>query len=111
MLLKAFWYTVAMHLDIPHKLPTYEAKARIVETLSEARAKAAGKLTITEERWENNILHFDITAEGQRITGTLEIQEKAFALEAKLPFMLRLFEGQIEKAAKEQVANMLTTRA
>ena len=96
-----------MHLDIPHQLGRVEATTRIKRALIEARAKAGDKVKIDEERWEGDILHFDITAESQHIMGTLEVKDREFSLDAKLPFMLRLFEGQIEKAAKEQVQQML----
>jgi len=96
-----------MHLDIPHKFTKTEARSRLVAALNEAKAQAADKVKIEEERWEENMLHFAVVAEGQRITGTLEVQDNQYAVDAKLPLMLRLFEGRIERAAKEQVQQML----
>ena len=96
-----------MHLQIPHQFSQGEATQRIKQALDEARPKLGDKAKIEEERWEGNILHFAFTAEGQHITGQLDVQDNAFVVDAKLPFMLRLFEGQIEKAVQQQASQML----
>ncbi len=96
-----------MHLDIPHKFTITEARSRTKNAIEQAKTQAADKLKITEERWEENTLHFDVTAEGQRLHGTLEVMENTFSVNVKLPLRYRLFEKQIEKAAKEQIAKML----
>lgn len=96
-----------MHSTIPHRFSKSEAAARIKAALQEARPQIAGKADIHEERWEGDRLHFDFTVEGQRISGTLTIEDSRYVLDAKLPLMLRLFEGRIEKAIEEQAKTML----
>jgi hypothetical protein len=92
-----------MHLAIPHKFTKTEAMSRVKNALSEVRAQTAGKMTVAEERWEGSTLHFDVTAEGQRITGTFAIEDSQFVLNAKLPLMMRLFEGRIERELAQQI--------
>lgn len=96
-----------MHLKIPHKFSRFEAVQRVKRMLDEARPKLAGKAIIEEERWEGDILHFAFTAEGQHIKGELEVKDSAFEVEAKLPLMLRLFEGKIQKMIEEQAKQIL----
>ena len=96
-----------MHVQIPHKFSAPEAVSRIKNALTEAKKQMDGKGSIDEERWEGNTLHFAVSGQGQKISGTLEVKEKEFDLNAKLPFMLRLFEGKIEKAIKEQAQSLL----
>ena len=96
-----------MQVNIPHKFSKAEAMRRVKLALDEARAKAGKEATIHEERWEDNVLYFDVEGQGQRITGTFTVNEDNFDLYAKLPLMLRMFEGRIEKAIKEQAAQML----
>lgn len=60
-----------MQVQIPHKFTQAQAIAQVKRALDEGRAKAAGQATIHEERWDDNILHFDVTAQGQRISGTV----------------------------------------
>lgn len=65
------------------------------------------KVNITEERWENDVFHFAFTAQGQHISGTLEVKEKEYDINAKLPLMMRLFEGKIKKAIEAQTKELL----
>ena len=96
-----------MHIDIPHTYNTpAEAVARVKAALDEARPQLAGKATITKEAWEGDTLSFAAEVQGQGISGTLVVRDKVFDINAKLPLMLRMFEGKIEKAIKEQTAKM-----
>lgn len=102
-----FCYNVAMQVTIPHKLTKEQAIAQVKNSLDEARPKMEGQATLNEERWEDNVLHFDVTAQGQRIAGTLAVEDQNFELNAKLPLMLRMFEGRIKKAIEEQTRQAL----
>ena len=95
-----------MHLEIPHKFTKTEATSRIKNALADAKQKVADKVKIHEERWEGDTLHFDFTAQGQRISGTLATEDNRYVLDAKLPLMLRMFEGRIEREASEYVKKM-----
>lgn len=96
-----------MHVQIPHKFSTTEAVSRVKNAIADAKSKMGDKGKIDEERWEGNTLHFAVSGQGQHVSGTLEVKDKEFILDAKLPLMLRLFEGKIEQAIKEQAAQML----
>lgn len=92
-----------MHIDIPHKFTQFEALQRVKRGLQEARPKLQDQAKIEEERWEDHTLHFTVVVQGQRITGSLDVQDKNFILDAKLPFLWRIFEGKIQRAIEEQV--------
>lgn len=96
-----------MQVKIPHNFSRAQATLRVKRALEEARPKMAGQAELHEERWEENVLHFDVTAQGQRISGTLTVEDSTFDLYAKLPLMLRMFEGQIEQMIQEQAQKML----
>lgn len=95
-----------MHLEIPHKTSQAAALVRVKHGLDEARSKMGDQAEIHEERWDGNTLHFDATAQGQRISGTLEVGENTLLIDAKLPLMLRLFEGRIERELKAQLGRL-----
>ncbi len=95
-----------MKVSIPHKLSEIEAITRVRKILHESRSKLAEHLTEVEEKWEGNTLHFAFTAQKQHIRGTLEVKDHVFNIYAKLPLMMRLFEGKIEKMIKEQAGQM-----
>ncbi len=96
-----------MQVQIPHKFTKTEAITRVKQAIEEGRSQIAGKATIDEERWEGDTLHFAFTGQGQSISGTLTVEDHQFDLYAKLPLMLKFFEGKIEKAIKEQATQML----
>lgn len=96
-----------MQITIPHKFTKEQAKERVVAALREAREKIGNQATIEKEEWTGDTLNFGFTVQGQSITGTFEVRDNDFNLDAKLPLMLRMFEGRIKKAIEEQAAAML----
>lgn len=96
-----------MQVQIPHKFTKAQAAAQVKAAIEDARPKMGEQATIHEERWDGEVLYFDVTAQGQRISGTLTVGDNNFDIYAKLPLMLRMFEGRIEKAIKEQTQQML----
>jgi hypothetical protein len=95
-----------MHLEIPHKTSQQAAVVRVKSALDEMRPKLQAEAEVHEERWDGDTLHFDATAQGQRISGTLEVAEKNFVIDAKLPMMLKLFEGRIEREIMQRVSQL-----
>ena len=96
-----------MHLQIPHKLSKGDAVAQVKKVLIDAKPHLGDKAQIEEERWEGDTLHFAFTANAQHITGALEVKDNEFVLDAKLPLMLRMFEGKIERMIQDQSKQML----
>jgi hypothetical protein len=96
-----------MQIAIPHKFSKAEAKVRVVAALNEVRGKIGAQATIEREEWEGDTLHFGFTAQGTAISGTFEVRDNDFYLDARLPLMLRMFEGRIKAAIEEQAQNML----
>lgn len=97
-----------MHIDIPHKFKTKaEAVQRVKSALVEMRPHLGDKAKIEKEEWAGDTLTFVADIQGQSISGTLEVRDAVFDINAKLPLMMRMFEGRIEKAIKAQIANTL----
>lgn len=82
------------------------AVAKIKTELIKNRAAINQHVTINEEKWQDNTLTFAVELQGKKITGTLEITEKDFVLDAKLPLMWRLFEKRIEAEIAKQVETL-----
>ena len=92
-----------MHIAIPHKSSKITAITKVKLALNEARPKAKeSQVEITDERWEGDTLHFSVNLQGKTITGTLQITDTEFVVDAKLPLLWRIFEGKIEKMIAEQ---------
>ncbi len=92
-----------MHFVVPHKTTQLGAVTKVRQVLQQSRSQLAAHAEITEERWEGNTLKFAATVQGKSITGSLEVTQKDFVIDAKLPLLWRIFEGRIEKMIAEQV--------
>jgi hypothetical protein len=95
-----------MHLEIPHKVSQAAAKQKVIQGLNEARPKLDGQAVIEKEEWVDDTLNFSVLVQGQRITGSLAVEENNFIIDAKLPFLWRMFEGKIQKAVEDQVKTL-----
>jgi len=95
-----------MHLAVPHKMSQAAAIERVKKALDENRAQIAQYAQITEEKWDGNTLDFTVDLQGKEITGTLEVTDADYVIDAKLPLLWRMFEGRIESQIAEQVKKM-----
>jgi hypothetical protein len=95
-----------MKFQIPHKTTKIEAMTRIKKMLAENQQKIAEHAVIEKTLWNDNVLDFAFTAQGTHISGTVTVTDTEFDVYAKLPLMYRLFEGQIEKMIKAEVAKL-----
>ena len=96
-----------MNVKFPHKFSKQEAIDRVKHILADAKPKLGDKGEITEERWEGDTLHFAFDAQSQHISGALEVRDTEYEINAKLPLMMRLFEGRLEKMIMDQASQML----
>jgi len=97
-----------MQLKIPHKLTQEQAIAQINKLINDAQAQASTQgVTINDTHWEDNVFHFDITGQGQRISGTAAVLPDAYDIDVKLPLMMRMFEGRIKKMLEDQTRQAL----
>ncbi len=77
-----------MNLTLPHELGRAEARRRIdegFETFAQHMGGAAGAL---ERAWSGDRLRFVVQALGQRISGTIDVEDAAIRLEVLLPNLL-----------------------
>lgn len=96
-----------MKVSIPHKQTKIAAITHIKKILNDSRSMMASQISDMKESWEGNILTFAFTAQKNHISGTLEVKDHSFELYAKLPLMMRLFEGKIEKMIQEESKKVL----
>lgn len=99
-----------MHIQVPHKKLKSEARQKIKDAIEEARPHMQGQVEVTKEEWQGDTLAFAVKVQGKEITGTLEVTESDFVLDAKLPLMWRIFEGRIQKEVAKQVEQMRGAR-
>lgn len=95
-----------MHFNFPHKTSAAAAKDKIIAVMTEHRAEIEKHSKIIKDTWEGNTLHFAVELQGKTITGTLEITDTEYILDAHLPLLWRMFEGRIEKEVEKQLRAM-----
>ncbi len=95
-----------MHVELPHQFSKKEAVNRVKQALNQSRGQLLQQAPDLTYKWEDDVLHFAATVQGKHITGTLAVEDKQFVLDAKLPLLWRMFEGQIEKALRQQVSQI-----
>ena len=96
-----------MHFEIPHTFSKQEAVGRVTEALAKSHAQLLEHVPDLTTDWQGERLNFAGTLQGAHIIGTVDVEDNQFVVDAKLPLMWRMFEGRIEKAIQEQVAQAL----
>ncbi len=106
-----------IHASAPHALGLDEAKQRIKGFLDQAQAKLAqGPVSApgippvsgsVEQKWEENVCEFTFSAQGQSISGTIEVAADKVDVAAKLPLAAFMFKGKIESALQEGLVAIL----
>jgi hypothetical protein len=88
-------------LDIPHKLGRDGARARIGGGVDKLAGMFPGGGHV-DKRWEGDVLHFTVSAMGQKVASRLEVFDDKVHAVVDLPPMLALFASKIrEKLGKE----------
>lgn len=95
-----------MKFTIPHGGSKEAAIAKVKQMLVEMRPQMEQHATDIKTEWDGDVLTFAFTAEGKHIEGTLTARESDFEVYAKLPLMMRMFEGTIERMIQAEVAKL-----
>ncbi|WP_448662143.1 polyhydroxyalkanoic acid system family protein [Sphingomonas sp. CJ20] len=88
-------------LDIPHKLGREAVRARLAGGVGKLAEMFPGGGHV-EQSWDGDVLHFTVSAMGQKVASRLEVFEEHVHAVVDLPPMLALFAAKIrEKLARE----------
>jgi hypothetical protein len=93
---------------IPHQLGRAEARRRIDARLGQGRdlVQKAG-LTMDDPSWEGDTLSFLVGALGQRVDGTVAVENEAVTVEVRLPLLLGIFSGKVRDVIAEKGGQLL----
>jgi hypothetical protein len=75
-------------VSIPHRLGKEEALRRLKTGLGSAGANFGHLFNIQEEIWNDDHLHFRVSALGQVASGSIDVAEDHVRLEVLLPWLL-----------------------
>ncbi|MGO9114052.1 MAG: polyhydroxyalkanoic acid system family protein [Thermoguttaceae bacterium] len=92
-----------LSLQIPHNLGREEATRRIQEQLPKVR----GQVADLDEQWQDHTLTFHFTVLGQKVGGTLAVEETAAIIDVDLPLAALMVKGMIEQRVRQELGTVL----
>jgi hypothetical protein len=75
-------------VTVSHRLGRDEAVRRLKDGLAHANGQLGSLLTIEDESWQGDTLHFRLRALGQAAAARIEVLEDALRIEVSLPWLL-----------------------
>ena len=92
---------------IPHRLGKDEALRRIRDGLGRAKSEFAMLITLEDERWDGDTLHFSVKSLGQRAQGSIGVYDAAVRVEVRLPWLLQRFAQAAQRVIGQKGQLML----
>jgi len=92
----------AITLSIPHELGRSEARRRVDEgfaSFSQHMGAVSGALT---KSWSGDRLSFAFAALGQKISGTIDVEDHAIRLEVLLPNLLAVMADKVKGRLRKE---------
>ena len=94
-------------ISLPHDLTEDEVKRRLVNGITDARARFPELLKGARETWSGNQMHLRASAMGQTITSLVDVQPKHVVLTIELPFVLGLLANVIRPRIEQEGRKLL----
>ena len=98
--------TAPIEVDIPHRLGTAPAKARIGSSFGRLAEFIPGG-AVTEHRWEGDTLHFTVEGLGQRVGARLDVSDANVHATFELPAFLAMFHDKIRDKLQREAPKLL----
>jgi hypothetical protein len=95
-------------LRIPHSLGAAEAKKRIAVGVASAKSKYAEYFKTSETEWDGNRMTFSLTALGQTVRGSVDVENDHVELRAQLPTLIRFLAKRFIPVVKDSAQRLLT---
>lgn len=97
----------AVTLTLPHELGRAEARRRIDEGFDSFARRMGGAAGAFERAWSGDRLRFVFQALGQRISGTIDVEDAAIRLEVLLPNLLALAAEAVKARLRREGRQLL----
>lgn len=97
---------MSMSVDVPHKLGAAEARRRIANGTAQLTARLPAGAT-ARPTWIGDRLQLDISALGQEMKASLDVQETLVRVEVVLPPALSFLRPLIEAGIRRTGAELL----
>lgn len=98
--------TAPIEIDVPHKLGTAAARARISGGFGKLADFVPGG-TVTDHRWDGDTLHFTLEGMGQRVSARLDVTDRNVHCTFTLPAILAMFADRIRIKLEKEAPKLL----
>ncbi|MDB5447215.1 MAG: hypothetical protein JWQ97_2532 [Phenylobacterium sp.] len=92
----------AITLTLPHELGRAEARRRIDKGFGDFAQHMGGAAGVLSKTWTGDRLSFALSALGQQISGTIDVEDAAIRLEVLLPNLLAMIAGKVKGRLKAE---------
>jgi hypothetical protein len=99
--------TEPITVDVPHKLGLAEARRRVEGGIGKVAGWIPGG-AMTDHRWDGDVLHFTVTAMGQKISSKLDVRNDRVVATIDLPPSLALFAEKLKAKLAKEAPKLLT---
>ena len=93
--------------EVPHQLSRDDAIEKLKGFLDKVAERYKDQVSRLDGNWQENILNFDLTTYGFKISGILTVEDKLAKLEGTLPFAALAFRGKIEQSIGDELKKAL----
>jgi len=106
---KEIKFVLEMKIEYSHNKPKEEAYEKISTLLNELQKKYTGDISNPQMSWNEtkDKMNFSVSIRGANISGEVYLQDKRIILDGKLPFLARMFSGQIEGRIRKELEALL----
>jgi|SRR6185312_1379740 len=94
-------------VTVSHRLGKDEAIRRLKEGFARNKDQLGPLMSVEQETWEEDTLHFRMRALGQTALGTIQVLEDALRIDVSLPWLLAKAAKQLLPLLRKEATLML----
>jgi hypothetical protein len=94
-------------VSVSHRLSQEEALRRIQAALAKGKVQYSGKIDDLRENWNGFVGTFQLSAQNQQVSGTVEVNPSDVTVQITLPFFASMFKRMVETGMREQLTKVL----
>ena len=103
--------TTPIKVDLPHRLGAQEAKRRLQNGIGSLKDHIPGGAAEVSATWRDDRMNLLVSAMGQDVRATVDVEETKVRLEVQLPPMLSFLATPIEALLKRKGTELLEDKS
>lgn len=92
---------------VAHRLGKADALRRLKEGLARTNGQLGAMVTMEQESWQGDTLHFRMRALGQSAAGSIEVLDDALRIEVSVPWLLAKAAKGLLPLLRKETAHLL----